>query len=308
MLISEAIARSAALTGQVTDNAALVRWLSELDGRLAIEFYRADAWTPYDPTDDLSCELLVPFPWDGFYVHHLAAMTYFSDGEYDRYENERVMSEQKLADFRAFMQRTRAKLCAVGFPTEKTGGTGVTVIPENADSVWFWISAYSLAVKHGFAGTEDEWLASLKGEKGDKGDPGLNQIGTATETNLNGVLAGDGSHIGLAAFDDAPTANSAKLVRSGGIRTAIDNAIANEVLWYRNQAVSAASGAQICRVPASGTDSAITADHVVSEVVWGSPANITSNVTWTTYAGYVIFTGTCAAATTVTFQLSKKGN
>ena len=56
MLISEAIARSTALTGQVTDNAALVRWLSELDGRLAIEFYRADAWTPYDPTDDLSCE------------------------------------------------------------------------------------------------------------------------------------------------------------------------------------------------------------------------------------------------------------
>ena len=308
MLISEAIARSTALTGQVTDSAALVRWLSELDGRLAIEFYRADAWTPYDPTDDLSCELLVPFPWDGFYVHHLAAMTYFSDGEYDRYENELVMSEKKLADFRAFMQRTRAKLCAVGFPTEKTGGTGVTVIPENADSVWFWISAYSLAVKHGFAGTEDEWLASLKGEKGDKGDPGLDQIGTATGTDLNGVLAGDGSHIGLAAFDDAPTANSTKLVRSGGVRTAIDNAIAEEILWFSGQAVSAASSAQICRVPASGTDSRITADHVVSGAVWGSPANITGSVTWTTYAGYVTFTGTCTAATTLTFQLSKKGN
>lgn len=42
-------------------------------------------------------------------------------------------------------------------------------------------SAYEIAVEHGFEGTEEEWLESLKGEpgpqgpqgpKGDKGDPG----------------------------------------------------------------------------------------------------------------------------------------
>lgn len=159
MLISQAIAQANALTGQVVDNAVLVRWLSELDGRLAFEFYRADAWTPYDPTDDLSCELLVPFPWDGLYVHHLAAQTYFANGEYDRYENERVMAEKVLADFRAFMQRTQAALCGCGFPTEKSGGTGITVIPgDECHSPWFWLSAYALAVKHGFKGTEEEWL------------------------------------------------------------------------------------------------------------------------------------------------------
>ena len=32
------------------------------------------------------------------------------------------------------------------------------------------ISAYGIAVKNGFEGTEEEWLASLKGEKGDKGE------------------------------------------------------------------------------------------------------------------------------------------
>ena len=31
----------------------------------------------------------------------------------------------------------------------------------------YYISAYGIAVKHGFQGTEEEWLASLKGDKGD---------------------------------------------------------------------------------------------------------------------------------------------
>ena len=33
-------------------------------------------------------------------------------------------------------------------------------------------SAYEIAVDNGFDGTEQEWLASLKGVKGDKGDKG----------------------------------------------------------------------------------------------------------------------------------------
>lgn len=34
------------------------------------------------------------------------------------------------------------------------------------------LSAYQVAVANGFAGTQPEWLASLKGEKGDQGDQG----------------------------------------------------------------------------------------------------------------------------------------
>ena len=33
-----------------------------------------------------------------------------------------------------------------------------------------YISAYAIAVKHGFPGTEEQWLLSLKGEKGCPGD------------------------------------------------------------------------------------------------------------------------------------------
>lgn len=33
-------------------------------------------------------------------------------------------------------------------------------------------TAYQLALDNGFVGTEEEWLASLKGQKGDKGEQG----------------------------------------------------------------------------------------------------------------------------------------
>lgn len=35
-------------------------------------------------------------------------------------------------------------------------------------------SAYEIAVEGGYTGTKEEWLASLKGEKGDQGEPGQN--------------------------------------------------------------------------------------------------------------------------------------
>ncbi len=125
MTISDAMANAQALTGQVVDQATLVRWLSELDGQLALTFYRTPEWAPYDPVDDLTKTLLVPYPWDGLYVNHLAAMTYFANGEYDRYEPERVMSENTQKEYRAFMQRTQARPCRPGFPlpTNEQGGT-----------------------------------------------------------------------------------------------------------------------------------------------------------------------------------------
>ena len=117
MLISEAISHAAALTGQTVGDAELVRWLSELDGVLALAIYRLPAWQPYDARSDQSRELLVPYPWDGLYVHHLAAQTYFADGEYDRYENERAMFERQLAQFRAYLMRTRSTPGVPGYPT-----------------------------------------------------------------------------------------------------------------------------------------------------------------------------------------------
>ena len=53
------------------------------------------------------------------------------------------------------------------------------------------IDAYGVAVKNGFKGTVEEWLASLKGEKGEKGDPASEeQIAEAVEDYMEkGIVA-----------------------------------------------------------------------------------------------------------------------
>jgi hypothetical protein len=66
-------------------------------------------------------------------------------------------------------------------------------------------SAYEIAVMHGFEGTEEEWLASLKGEKGDQGTldvvtyMGGQHTGAVEETNTLTFDAGKG--IGLRVED-----------------------------------------------------------------------------------------------------------
>lgn len=84
--------------------------------------------------------------------------------------------------------------------------------------------------------------------------------------------------------------------------------LANEIMYFTSQTVSVASSAQIMRIPSSGTNSSITTDTVVLECTFAAPANITSNVSWQSYAGYITFTGTCTTATTANVTLGKKGN
>ena len=77
----------------------------------------------------------------------------------------------------------------------------------------------------------------------------------------------------------------------------------HKVLFFENQSVSARTGDILTL-----NDSSITADHIVTECVWGNQSYITSDVTWTTSDGRLVLNGTCTTATTVTLTLVKKDN
>lgn len=76
------------------------------------------------------------------------------------------------------------------------------------------------------------------------------------------------------------------------------------ILYYTSQTVSVASSGTILTI----TDSLITTDTIVLECTFASPSYITSDVTWTSYAGYITFTGTCTTATTANVTLGFKSN
>lgn len=100
-------------------------------------------------------------------------------------------------------------------------------------------SAYVIALEHGFIGSEDEWLASLKGAKGEKGEQGLQGIqgekgqngkdgtnGTNGIDGINGIDGKDGIGITNAeinisgelilTYSNGTSANLGKVVGADG--------------------------------------------------------------------------------------------
>lgn len=91
---------------------------------------------------------------------------------------------------------------------------------------------------------------------------------------------------------------------SGAVNELDADITAKGVRYYASQTVNVASNAEIFRI----TDASITADTVVLECVFANPSYITSDVTWTSYSGYIAFTGTCTTATTANVTIATKVN
>ena len=62
--------------------------------------------------------------------------------------------------------KRRDEDCGCPHPTEDR----CTPAPSGLPWEGYYYSAYGIAVKHGFTGTEQEWLESLIGPQGEKGD------------------------------------------------------------------------------------------------------------------------------------------
>ena len=76
------------------------------------------------------------------------------------------------------------------------------------------------------------------------------------------------------------------------------------IKYFASQVVSVASSAEILRI----TDSSITTNTVVLRCDFADTSAISGDVSWTSYAGYISFTGTCTSATTANVTLGVKTN
>ena len=65
------------------------------------------------------------------------------------------------------MLHRRAEPCC-----EPPAGPARELAPSGLPWEGYYYSAYGIAVKHGYTGTEEEWLASLKGAEGPEGPEG----------------------------------------------------------------------------------------------------------------------------------------
>lgn len=171
MKLTEAIQQAVLLTGAAVDQSVMCRWLSELDGKLSLTLYKTDAiinyTMPEEGEDDP--ELLVPYPWDGIYVHYLEAMCYYTTGDFGRYQNSMAMYNQGEEQFRKWCIRMHYPALGDTLKEMAEGATAVLDPLSALSNLKYYLSAYAIAIKHGYVGTEEQWLASLVGPQGERG-------------------------------------------------------------------------------------------------------------------------------------------
>lgn len=131
----------------------LVVWLNDVEGQIALDVHlltQADV-KEYSWEKNQETEPMIPKPHHRIYTLYLIAMIDFHNGEYAKYQNSYQMYNAAYGEYaRWYARRYRP---ADGLLEEKG----------------YYISAYALAVKCGFNGTEEEWLETLKGQQGETG-------------------------------------------------------------------------------------------------------------------------------------------
>ena len=128
-------------------------------------------------------ELLVPKPHDKLYLSYLLAMIDLANAETRNYANSITVFNEDYQEYSGYY------------------GLNVNPADGRAEFKGYYISAYSIARKNGFTGTEREWLKSLEGSRGADGAPGapvvirdmygtLDELRTAVTTpNLGDMYA-----------------------------------------------------------------------------------------------------------------------
>lgn len=145
---------------------AKTAWINEVEGLVQTEVFllAVEDVVQYRWPEDSGATLLAKPPHDKIYWVYLSAMVDFANGEYDKYANTMQMFNQFFGEYMRWYART------------------YNPADGEAEVKGYYLSAYAIAVAHGFEGTEEDWLESLKGAAGEQGT-GLDLRGMVASTD-----------------------------------------------------------------------------------------------------------------------------
>ena len=134
----------------------LLRWLNQVEAEIQTEvlLLAVDGIVQYSAEDlkaEANTELIVPAPFSKLYEDYLLWRIALGQGEAERANNLETIYHNSYLAYVRFV-------CGTIDP-----GSG------KAEQMRYYLTAYQIAVKLGFAGTEEEWIASLKGDDGEIG-------------------------------------------------------------------------------------------------------------------------------------------
>lgn len=157
MKLNDAIRMADALRTNAVERAQKIVWINELEMKIqSLILHTAPDDMLIYTEEDGETEMLVPRPFDKVYYLWLAAMIDYGNAEYDKYQNDKAMADAAYSDYakwfmRLFHEHGCGKVLYIGGTTK------------------YGLSAYQIACNHGFEGTEEEWVESLRGEDGEDG-------------------------------------------------------------------------------------------------------------------------------------------
>ena len=211
-----------------------VQWLNEVEGYIQTEvmMLALSDVVQYDPEAHMHTDLLVKPPHDKLYALYLCAMIDFANGEYDKYANTMQLYNEFLGEY-------------IGWYTLHFRPADGGCVREG-----YYLSAYAIAVQHGFDGTEDEWLEKLNGEKGE------DAYDTAQEYGYTGTREEFGR-------DQAMFAENAAQVRRD--RESASQSAENAKTAETNAAASASSASASSESARSNAESAASSANAAGE-------------------------------------------
>lgn len=144
-----------------------VHYLNEVEGVVATEVLMlSTADVPVYTADDIDIEMLVKPPHDKLYLDYLISMIHFANGEYNKYANTFEKYNESLKEYHRFVFNT--------------------ICPANGGAVreLYYVSAYAIAVAHGYKGSEDEFgeMLASGGGGGGSGEDGVSPVITVTKS------------------------------------------------------------------------------------------------------------------------------